>query len=322
MDSLVEVSDLWVDYRTPQAYVEALGGVSLEIMRNEFVGLVGESGSGKTTLGNAILRLLPADARVKGRVVFDGKNLFELSEAKMRDIRGKRITAVFQDPYTSLNPLYRVGDQVSRPLEVHYGVSKSEAKRRIGEFLKLVGLSDSQYVLSAYPYELSGGTQQRVMLAMALSTLPQLIIADEPTTSVDASIQAQIVRLLAKLKNELRFSMLLITHNIEVAATICDRLAVMYAGRIVELGPTHRVLASPRHPYTKALLRSVPKIRLSSGEPKRIEALGGAPPDPLRPPTGCRFHPRCPYALEQCSKVEPNPSVFADGVAVWCHQYG
>lgn len=322
MGPLVGVYGLRVEYLTAQGVVEALGGVSLEVGENEFVGLVGESGSGKTTLGNAILGLLPPNARVSGRVVFEGEDLLEAGWEKLKRIRGRLVTAVFQDPYTSLNPLFRVGDQVTRPLEVHYGMSKEEARRRITHFLKLVGLGDPAYVLSAYPYELSGGTQQRVMLAMALSTMPKLVVADEPTTSVDASIQAQIVRLLARLKREVKFAMLLITHSIEVAAALCDRLAVMYAGRIVEVGPTERVLESPRHPYTRALLACVPKPRLSPNEPKRLEAIAGSPPDMLNPPRGCRFHPRCPRAFERCRSVEPSRTVLEGGVEVWCHLYG
>lgn len=315
---LLEIKELSVEYVTPLGVIRALERVNLGVERGEFLGVVGESGSGKSTLGYAIIRLLPQNARVSGKILFEGFDILSAKEEQIRKIRGKSITMVFQDPFTSLNPLFKVGEQITRPLEVHYAMSKRDAQQKMKHFLSLVGLSD--YVLSCYPFELSGGTQQRLMLAMALSTAPSLIIADEPTSSVDASIQAQILRILLEIKKKTSFSMILITHNIEVASSVCDKLCVMYAGRLVEFGSTKHVLSDPKHPYTQALLSCIPRPRESKTQTKKLSAISGNPPDPFNTPTGCKFHPRCSHAWKLCGEEEPKESVMGER-RVLCHLY-
>jgi oligopeptide/dipeptide ABC transporter ATP-binding protein len=321
-DELLRIENLSLDYVSPQRSVHALNGASLTILRSQMVGVVGESGSGKSTLAYATIRLLPQNARIRsGRVVFDGVSLLDASEGRLKEIRGRRISMVFQDPMTSLNPLFRVKDQLGRVLELHRGIGGRQAQEQSLALLKMVELPDPELVLGMYPFELSGGMQQRVMIAMALSTKPDLIIADEPTSAVDATIQVQILELLARLKEESGFSMLFITHNLDVVSVICDQVAVMYAGSVVETGRTSEIFRDPKHPYTQALLASIPRPRRSRDEPKKLKTIGGAVPDLVTLPQGCKFHPRCPLAFDRCRTEDPAMKRAGEGRQVACHLY-
>ena len=319
---LLRVTDLSLDYVSNQGVVHALNGVSLSLKRSQLLGIVGESGSGKSTLAYSLIRLLPRNAIVQsGEVLFDGISLLNLPEGKLKDFRGKRISMVFQDPMTSLNPLFRVKDQIGRVLELHHGSDKKETRRLSVDFLNAVELPDPEHVLESYPFELSGGMQQRVMIAMALSSQPDLLIADEPTSAVDATIQAQIHDLLSRLRRELGFSMLFITHNLEVVSAVCDSVGVMYAGSMVETGTVADVFSSPKHPYTQALTAAIPTPRRSASEGKRLQSISGAPPDLLSLPAGCKFHPRCPRAFDRCSVEDPAFRQVGPGHEAACHLY-
>ena len=319
---LLRVTNLSLDYVSQQGVVHALNNVSLSLKRSQLLGVVGESGSGKSTLAYSLIRLLPRNAVIQsGEVYFDGISLLGLPEEKLRDIRGKRISMVFQDPMTSLNPLFKVKDQIGRVLELHHGSDKKAARRLSLDFLKAVELPDPDHVLDSYPFELSGGMQQRVMIAMALSSQPDLLIADEPTSAVDATIQAQILDLLSRLRRELGFSMLFITHNLEVVSAVCDSVGVMYAGSMVEEGTVADVFSSPKHPYTQALTAAIPTPRRSASEGKRLQSIRGAPPDLLSLPSGCKFHPRCPYAFERCRAEDPPFRQVGPRHEAACHLY-
>ena len=319
---LVRITNLSLDYASPQGIVHALNGVNLTLRRSQLVGVVGESGSGKSTLAYALIRLLPRNAVVRsGEVNFDGVSILDAPERELKGIRGKRISMVFQDPVTSLNPLFKVKDQIGRVLELHRGVSKKEATSLATSFLKAVELPDPEQVLDSYPFQLSGGMQQRVMIAMALSTQPDLIIADEPTSAVDATIQVQILELLSRLRLEHQFSMLFITHSLEVVSAVCDSVAVMYAGSLVETGSVSDIFTSSKHPYTQALMSAIPRPRKSAEEPKRLKSISGTPPDLLSLPSGCKFHPRCPYAFDRCKAEDPAFRQIGPGHEVACHLY-
>ena len=319
---LLRITNLSLDYASPQGIVHALNGVNLTLRRSQLVGVVGESGSGKSTLAYALVRLLPRNAVVRsGEVNFDGVSILDAPEKELKGIRGKRISMVFQDPVTSLNPLFKVKDQIGRVLELHRGVSKKEATSVATSFLKAVELPDPEQVLDSYPFQLSGGMQQRVMIAMALSTQPDLIIADEPTSAVDATIQVQILELLSRLRLEHQFSMLFITHSLEVVSAVCDSVAVMYAGSLVETGSVSDIFTSSKHPYTQALMSAIPRPRKSAEEPKRLKSISGTPPDLLSLPSGCKFHPRCPYAFDRCKAEDPAFRQIGPGHEVACHLY-
>jgi peptide/nickel transport system ATP-binding protein len=319
---LLRITNLSLDYASPQGIVHALNGVNLTLRRSQLVGVVGESGSGKSTLAYALIRLLPRNAVVRsGEVNFDGVSILDAPEKELKGIRGKRISMVFQDPVTSLNPLFKVKDQIGRVLELHRGVSKKEATSLATSFLKAVELPDPEQVLDSYPFQLSGGMQQRVMIAMALSTQPDLIIADEPTSAVDATIQVQILELLSRLRLEHQFSMLFITHSLEVVSAVCDSVAVMYAGSLVEMGSVSEIFSSSKHPYTQALMSAIPRPRKSAEEPKRLKSISGTPPDLLSLPSGCKFHPRCPYAFDRCIAEDPAFRQVGPGHEVACHLY-
>ena len=319
---LLRVSDLSLDYVSPQGVVHALNGVNLSLNRSQLLGIVGESGSGKSTLAYALTRLLPRNALYRsGQVLFDGISILDLPEAKLRGIRGKRITMVFQDPMTSLNPLFKIKDQIGRVLELHRGAEKKEALRLAADYLRAVELPDPELVLDAYPFQLSGGMQQRVMIAMALSTQPDLIIADEPTSAVDATIQVQILELLSRLRHELDFSMLFITHSLDVVSAVCDSIVVMYAGRMVETGSVSDIFSSPKHPYTQALFAAIPRPRRDSSEPKTLKSISGSPPDLRSLPAGCKFHPRCPFVFDKCRAEDPMLRQVSPGHEVSCHLY-
>ncbi len=317
-DSLLKISNLSVKYYTPSGPLAAITEVSLDIKRSEIVGIVGESGSGKSTLAYAPIGLLPQNSKVEGLIAFDGENLIEKDEKEMQGIRGSKISMVFQDPMTSLNPVFRVKNQFLKVLSTHRGMKGEEAVKFAVEKLEEVELPDPLEVLRSFPFELSGGMQQRVMIAMALSSDPQLIIADEPTTAVDATIQSQILRLLKKINVDRQLSIMLITHNLGIVAELCDTIMIMYAGMVFEKGPVERIFKNPLHPYTVALLQSVPVIGKMNRE-KELPAIKGNVPDMLKLPKGCPFNPRCNRAIEKCSSINPELVELEKEHFVACH---
>lgn len=316
-DVLVSIRNLDVHYYTRMGVVKALDKVSLDIERGQLIGLVGESGCGKSTLGFAILRLIPPPGRiVGGSILFDGEELLDKDGEYMRQIRGKRISMVFQDPMTSLNPLQRIGDHLVETITTHESVSKQEAWKRAEELVDRLGISPSR--LSDYPHQFSGGMRQRIMISLALALDSDLIIADEPTTSLDVIVEAQILDLLKELKAAYNMTLMLITHNMGIVAELVDRVAVMYAAKIVEVADALDLFANPLHPYTQGLLKSIPNIKLLDQE---FEIMKGSPPDLIDPPTGCRFHPRCLHAMDICSEVDPPLKHVENGTMVACHLY-
>jgi peptide/nickel transport system ATP-binding protein/oligopeptide transport system ATP-binding protein len=302
---VLEVRDLKTHFFTDDGVVKAVDGVSFEVGEGETLGIVGESGCGKSVTSLSILRLIasPPGKIVGGAIVFMGQNLLELSDPAMRKIRGNEISMIFQEPMTSLNPVYTCGDQIMEAVILHQKVGKKEARARAIEMLRLVGIPSPEQRVDEYPHQLSGGMRQRVMIAMALSCHPRVLIADEPTTALDVTIQAQILDLLNRLQKELGMSILLITHDLGVVAETCDRVAVMYAGQIVEYANVDEIFHHPRMPYTAGLLGSIPVL----GEHhERLRVIPGNVPNPSEFPSGCKFHPRCPVAIERC-KVENPP---------------
>lgn len=317
VDVLVSIRDLEVHYYTRVGVVKALDRVSLDIERGQLLGLVGESGCGKSTLGFGLLRLIPSPGRiVGGSIFFDGQNLLDLDQEQMRHIRGKRISMVFQDPMTSLNPLQRIGDHLVETITTHESVGREEAWHRAEELVDRLGISSSR--LDDYPHQFSGGMRQRIMISLALALGSDLIIADEPTTSLDVIVEAQILDLLKELKEAYELTLMLITHNMGIVAELVDRVAVMYAAQIVEIADALDLFAKPLHPYTQGLLKSIPNIKLLDQE---FEIMKGSPPDLIDPPSGCRFHPRCPHVMDICSKVEPPMKLVEGRSMVACHLY-
>jgi len=301
--ALLEVTDLTVSFPTTDGIVRAVRGVSFGVEPGRTLGIVGESGSGKTVLTQTLLGLTPG-ADVSGRAVFDGTDLLQLTEAQMRDVRGARIAVIFQDPLTSLHPLYKVGWQISEMIRAHdKSVSKQQAHARAVELLGHVGIPRPQRRVDDYPHQFSGGMRQRAMIAMALSLSPQMIIADEPTTALDATVQAQIIDLLLRLQKESNTALIMITHDLGVVADIADEVMVMYAGRAAEKALKRDVFYSPHHPYTKGLLESIPSSSAAGG---RLKPIPGSPPSLINLPSGCKFHPRCGYVLDRCLAEEPS----------------
>ena len=306
---LLNVEDLHVSFATDIVTVRAVEGFSLKIYPGEIVALVGESGSGKSVSAHSIMRLLPRTGRVpKGRILFEGRNLLDLPEDQMRDVRGREISMIFQEPMTSLNPVLPIGLQIIEPLQFHLGMRTRDANVRAAELLRLVGISDPQQRLKQYPHQFSGGMRQRVMIAIGLACNPKLIIADEPTTALDVTIQAQILELMKSLTRDLGIALIIITHNLGIVARYAHRVVVMYSGRVVEQGEADPVFHRPRHPYTMGLLRSVP--RLDRPRTGRLETIDGLPPSAADPRPGCRFAPRCPFRLPVCDV--PPPLVATD----------
>jgi len=299
---LYSIRNLTVEYKTRAGEVRAVDNVSLDIHRGEILGLVGESGCGKSTLGKALMRLHTGPARiVAGELWFDGRNLMTLSDREMPDIRGAEIGMVFQDPMTSLNPVQRILDHLTETIQTHEPeISDVQARARAEELVERLGIRRER--LNEYPHQMSGGMRQRVMISLALALRAKLVIADEPTTSLDVIVEAKFLDLLKELQQEFGLTILLITHNIGVVAEVADRVAVMYAAKMAEVGEVNDVFADPKHPYTQGLLKSVPNIRLNEDE---LYKMGGAPPNLLRPPIGCRFSPRCPHLMDVCKEVEP-----------------
>ncbi|MBN1826342.1 MAG: ABC transporter ATP-binding protein [Candidatus Eisenbacteria bacterium] len=301
---LLAIEDLRTCFFLREGTVRAVDRLSLTVRRGEAVGLVGESGCGKSVAALSVLRLVPPPGKITGGAIrFDGQDLLALPEREMRRVRGRRISMVFQEPMTSLNPVLTCGYQVEETLRRHEGLSGREAARRAVEILGLVGITDPERRARDYPHRLSGGMRQRVLLAVALACGPALLIADEPTTALDVTIQAQILDLLDGLREKLGLAVLLITHDLAVVAELADRTAVMYAGEIVEEAPTADLFRRPLHPYTQALLGSIPRL---DDEPRPLRPVEGNVPDPLRPPEGCRFHPRCPIAEPRCRLEHPD----------------
>jgi oligopeptide/dipeptide ABC transporter ATP-binding protein len=304
-DPLLSVNNLNVSFRTDEGLVRAVRGVSFDVAKGETVGIVGESGSGKSVTNLAMMGLVPMPpGKIEaGTAMFGDKDLLRSSESELRKIRGRRIAMIFQDPMTALNPLMTIEQQLTEAPRLHLGMSRKEARKRAAEMLDLVGIASPEKRLRDYPHQFSGGMRQRVMIAMALSCEPDLLIADEPTTALDVTIQAQILDLLSDLQKRKGTSIILITHDLGVVAGHCDRVLVMYAGRVVEKAGIDELFASPKHPYTSGLLESLP--RFDEAGQDRLLAIAGQPPDMTKVPNGCSFRPRCPYATEQCREIDP-----------------
>lgn len=320
MRDLLVVKELKTQFFTYGGIVEALDGVNFTVQKGEVFGLVGESGCGKSVTALSILQLVPPPGRIiSGEVYLEGENLVEKSEKEMQDIRGSRISIIFQDPTSSLNPLFKIGYQVGEPLIYHQGYNKDKAVREALTVLKDTGIGDPEEKVKNYPHELSGGMRQRAMIAMALACRPDLLIADEPTTNLDVTVERQIINLMHILQKEYGTSILLITHNLGVVAEMADRVGIMYAGNIVELADVRTLFHNPLHPYTKKLQRAIPS---ATSVGKELEEIPGAVPRLINPPTGCRFHPRCDYAMDVCSKEKPREREAGPDHMVACHLYG
>jgi peptide/nickel transport system ATP-binding protein len=299
---LLQVEDLSVGFGTEDGLVSAVRGVSYTLAEREVLGIVGESGSGKSVSSLAVMGLLPKSAQIKGKILFDGQDILRMSEPQRRGLRGKRIGMIFQDPMTALNPVYSIGDQLAEAVRSHEAVSKKSALNRATEMLDLVGIPQPKERLGNYPHEFSGGMRQRVMIAMAVINNPDIIIADEPTTALDVTVQAQILEKLVEVKDAVNAAIVLITHDLGVVAGMANRVLVMYAGRAVELGETEQVFASPRMPYSAGLLGSIPNL---GGASHRLRPIPGAPPSLINLPSGCPFSPRCPLVQDRCQTEEP-----------------
>ncbi len=329
MARILEVTGLSTYFPTQEGVVRAVDGVSFHVEEGSTLGLVGESGCGKSVTALSLLRLVPSPGRiVAGRIVYKGTDLAALREREIRRYRGREIALVFQEPMTALNPVFTVGYQIAEGLIVHGMMRKKEALREAARLMSMVRIPDAETRVRDYPHQMSGGMRQRVMIAMALACRPALLIADEPTTALDVTIQAEILDLLKRLKEELGLSLILISHNLGVIAETADRVAVMYAGRIVEEAAVGELFAAPRHPYTAGLLRSIPRLGEATeagGRKKRLQAIEGNVPDLLRLPSGCHFHPRCPDVMPECRSQEPRllplPIGRGEGGAVACFKH-
>jgi len=317
-EPLLQVNNLRTWFYTPDGIVKAVNGVSYNLNEGESLGLVGESGCGKSVSAMSIMRLIPTPPGkiAEGEVIFGGRDLLKLSEDEMRRVRGNDIAMIFQDPMTSLNPVLTVGRQISEAVELHLNMDSGAARRRTIELLELVGIPAAKRRVDDYPHQFSGGMRQRVMIAMALSCNPRLLIADEPTTALDVTIQAQILELIKSIQKELGMAMILITHDLGVVAGLTDRINVMYAGYIVESSTTEDLFENPRHPYTLGLLRSIPRV----DEPRRdvLVPIEGLPPDLVNTPQGCPFQPRCSYAIERCGPENPTLEPVTRGHTIAC----
>ena len=299
-EMLLSVRDLTVEYTSEGEVVHAVNHVSFDLARGSTIGLVGETGAGKTSIARAILRILPEPpARVpSGEIVFEGKNLLTLREEEMQKIRGKEISMIFQDPMTALNPIMRVGEQIAEVVRLHEHCSKAEGTKKAKEMLEMVGIPGERYY--EYPHQFSGGMKQRVVIAMALACNPTLLLADEPTTALDVTIQAQVLDMIRELRRKLGTSMIMITHDLGIVAEVCDTVAVIYAGEVVEYGTREQIFDNPLFPYTIGLFGSLPDLK---SDAKRLSPIEGLPPDPANLPAGCAFHPRCPHACADCKKA-------------------
>jgi len=315
---LLEIKGLEIQYVVNKEIVRAVNGISLTIDERETLGLVGETGAGKTTTALALIGLIPVPPGkiLNGEILYNGDNLLTKNERQMRKIRGSEISMIFQDPMTSLNPLLTVGEQIMEVIMLHENTSKLRATEKARQMLETVGISGDRY--DEYPHQFSGGMKQRVMIAVALACDPKLLIADEPTTALDVTIQAQVLELMNDLKKKFNTAVLLITHDLGVVAEVCDKVAVMYAGYIVESGTLEHIFNDMHHPYTKGLFTTIPDIEVES---EYLETLDGLMPDPMNLPEGCRFHPRCKYCMEQCKTDDPPVEEITPGHMVKCHLF-
>lgn len=302
MNYLLSINNLAIDFKTASGVHKALHNVSFGVKRGEIFGVVGETGCGKTITGLSILRLLPKSATIRGEIMFDGRNLLDLSEPEMNTVRGGRISMIFQDPTSSLNPVFTIGEQITRVVRQHLQLDKKAAQTQAEESLDAVGLPDVKRAMTSYPHQLSGGQQQRVMIAMALACRPSLLIADEPTTALDVTIQAQILNLLRDLQKKFDLSIVLITHNLGVVAQVCDRMAVLYAGSVAEISPTYFVYEKPHHPYSQGLLAAIPR---PASRGQRMVAIPGTVPSNPGEVLGCPFAPRCSNVFDRCLQEKP-----------------
>lgn len=322
MKDLLQVKELRTYFFTDSGVVKAVDGISYSVKRGETFGLVGESGCGKSVSALSILRLIPSPPGkiVSGEILFEGKDLLKISEEEIRGIRGNQIAMVFQEPMTSLNPVLTIGVQIGEVLELHRGFDRKEARAETIRLLRMVGIPDPERRIDDYPHQFSGGMRQRVMIAMALSCNPKLLIADEPTTAVDVTIQAQLLEIIKELTSTSETAVILITHNLGVVARHVNRMAVMYAGRIVEMGPSIKIYSRPKHPYTIGLLASVP--RLDQPRKERLIPIEGQPPDLSQLPPGCPFSPRCSYRMERCLKENPELKEVEEDhlIACWANE--
>ena len=317
MEKMIQIKNLHVQFSTYGGRVQAVRGVSFDLHKGETLAIVGESGCGKSVTSQSIMRLIPTPpGRItSGSILFKGQDLTKLSEKKMRDIRGADISMIFQDPMTALNPTLRVGEQIAENIMQHENISKEKAKEKAFEMLELVGIPNPKERLKQYPHEFSGGMRQRIVIAMALVCNPEVLIADEPTTALDVTIQAQILELFKDIQQKTDVSIVLITHDLGVVAQVADRVAVMYAGKIVEIGTRRDIFYTPQHPYTKGLLRSVPRLDLYESE---LVPIARSPPDLFAPPSGCSFAPRCPYVMEVCDRMYPASTKLKESHQVHC----
>ena len=318
-ENILEIKDLVVEYHTDAAVVHAVSGVTLDVKRGETLGLVGETGAGKTTIARSILRILPTPpAKFRsGNIIFDGEELTTMNESEIRKIRGNRISMIFQDPMTALNPIETVGWQIAEAIKLHNSVTKAEAEKRACDMLEMVGIPMERY--GEYPHQFSGGMKQRVIIAMALACNPELLLADEPTTALDVTIQAQVLKMMQDLKDRMGTSVILITHDLGVVASSCQSVAVIYAGEIVEYGTVEHIFDHPTHPYTIGLFGSLPRLRTKD---RRLKPIRGLMPDPTQLPDGCRFCERCPDASEECALTPPSMHEVAPGHLVRCFERG
>ncbi len=317
-EQLLSIDGLKTHFFSPSGVVKAVDGISYDVREGETLAIVGESGCGKSVGALSIMRLVasPPGRIIAGSVVFEGQDLLAISESSMRSIRGNRIAMIFQEPMTSLNPVLTIGKQITESLELHLKMQGAQAQRRAMELLEMVGIPDAPSRLKQYPHQFSGGMRQRVMIAMAMSCNPKLLIADEPTTALDVTIQAQILELIKDLSSQLGTAVIIITHNLGVVARYADRVNVMYAGKIIERGSAIDIYENPHHPYTQGLLESVP--RLDENRRQRLESIIGSPPDLMDLPTGCAFRPRCKVAVERCAEETPPLMPVADGHTAAC----
>ncbi len=318
MDTLLDIDQLRTYFFTEAGVVKAVDGVSLKVARGETHGLVGESGSGKSVTALSTLRIVPKPGKiVGGSIIFDGKDIIALKDKEIRSMRGKSIAIVFQDPMSSLNPLFTIENQICEIIRLHKGVSKAEARDSARHLLEMVGIPEAERRLKSYPHELSGGMKQRIAIARALSCEPQLLFADEPTTNLDVTIQAQVLDLMKSLKKELNMTMVMITHDMGIIAEMTERVTVLYAGQVYEACDTLTLFAKPKHPYTEALLKAVPRL----DRKKELTSVPGNIPNLIEPPPGCRFHPRCPYAVQVCREKVPVLEEAGPGHLVACHRW-
>ncbi len=317
-DLILAINNLEVEYHTQEGIVRAVNGIDIKLPRKKTLGLVGETGAGKTTTALSILRLVPDPPGVikNGQISLDGQDVLNLNIKQMRQIRGRDVAMIFQDPMTSLNPILTVGEQISEVVQLHENKSQEQSMNRAKEMLELVGIDSAR--AGEYPHQFSGGMRQRVVIAIALACSPKLLIADEPTTALDVTIQAQVLELMRELKDKLDMSIIMITHSLGIVAEVCDDVSVMYAGRIVEYGDVREVFKNTKHPYTEGLFNSLPAINDAKA---KLKPIPGLMPDPIELPTGCAFWPRCPYAVEKCKRFIPQTHYFNNKHYVACHRY-